>query len=205
MTQTISWMVQRETPANREMMSRRILTWFVIGGLIGGSVAGVLVVGLARIVVLASGNQVKVFALAALIVAVAYLGYTLRLWRMPKPQLRQQVPPSWRDVWSPRIASFFYSATLGFGFVTRISSLALFPLIVLTLGLGRWPLTIIALFGIVGLVRAAMALVGPLFGWASVDSRVIVDRLGSAGLHAQKLEALVLGVAGALLVAGVLT
>ena len=205
MTQTISWMVQREAPANRDMMSRRILTWFIAGGLIGGSIAGILVVGLARIVVLVLGTQMKVFALGALIVALAYLGRTFRLWRMPKPQSSHQVPSSWRDVWPPRMASFLYAGTLGFGFVTRISSLALFPLIVLALGFGRWPLAIIALFAIVGLVRAATALVVPLFGWVSVDTRVIVNGLGSAGLLAEKLEAFVLGVAVALLVTGVLT
>lgn len=202
MAQTISWMVQREAPGNQARVTRIILTWFLAGGLVGGAIAGVLIAGLARLIFLISGGEIEAFAVAALLVSVAYIGTPLRLWRMPKPQIRQQVPATWRDVWSPRIASFLYAGTLGFGFLTRASSLAWFPLIILTLGLGQWPLAIIALFSIVGFVRAMTATVVPLLGWISVDSRVIVGALSSAGLVAQKLEALVLGIAAGLLLFG---
>ena len=203
MVQTVSWMVQREAPAKQAKMSRVILGWFLGGGLIGGLTAGVLVLGLARIIFSIAGEQARVFAAIALLATVAYLGSSLRLWRMPKPQVRQQVPSSWRDVWPPRIASFLYAATLGLGFVTRVGSLAVFPLVVLSVGLGRWPLSIIAIFAIAGLVRSATAFVVPAFGWVGADNRVIVHALESADLVAHKLEAAVLGVAAALLVLGV--
>jgi MFS family permease len=200
MIQTISWMVQREELSSRARISRVILRWFLIGGLLGGAAAGLLVAGPARVIYTLVGNQLRLFVAAAVVLAIAYVGRPLKLWRVPKPQFAQQVPPSWRDVWPPRMASFLYAGVLGLGFFTRISSVALFPLGVLALGLGKWPLAIVTLFAITGLMRAATALIVPLFGWVEVSGSTIVNALGLRAELADRVEAIVL-VAGAALLA----
>src|SRR5438094_6454693 len=140
MAQTISWMVKREEPATRAKMSGVILRWFLAGGLVGGTVAGVVVAGPARLIYAVFGDQIRVFSVVAVILSIGYLGRPLKLWRLPKPQFAQQVPPSWRDVWPPRTASFLYAGALGLTFFTRINSVALFPLAALALVPGRWPI-----------------------------------------------------------------
>jgi len=206
MVQTISWMVTREEPASRARISGVILRWFLAGGLAGGAVAGVIVAGAARLIYIVFGDELRFLSLAAAAVAIAYLGRMLGLWRVPKPQIAQQVPSSWRDVLPPRVASFLYAGTLGLTFFTRVGSLALFPMLVLALGLGRWPLAVISLFAIAGLIRAATALIVPLFDWVDDHDSLIFSALKLPARVAQKLEAGVLAaVAGLLLIAAAIT
>jgi hypothetical protein len=103
-----------------------------------------------------------------------------------------------------RAASLLYALTLGFTFATRVSSLALYPLIVLSLGLGRWPLAVIAVFGIAGLTRAATALIVPWQGWEGASNSLIVPALEAGAKSAIRLEAAVLlTAAGAMVAAGI--
>jgi hypothetical protein len=200
MLQTVSWMVTREEPASQAKMSGVILRWFLAGGFAGGVVAGLLVAGPARVIYLTLGNRPRLFATAAVVFAIGYLGNVLKLWRLPKPQIAQQVPPSWRDVWPPRLASFLYAGTLGLTFFTRVSSLALFPLVVLALGFGSSPLAIVALFATTGLLRAGTALIVPMLGWADLWSgRRIVAAMEAAWRTVERFEAAVLTAAASLL------
>lgn len=205
MVQTISWMVKREDFASRTKMSGVILRWFLAGGLLGGAIAGLLVAGPARLIYAIFGTQLRLLTAVAVIPAVAYLGRPLRLWRLPKLQIAQQVPSSWRDVWPPRVASFLYAGALGLTFFTRVSSLALFPLTLLALGLGQWPIAIVALFAISGLLRAATALLVPLFDWVDVSGSVIFAALERQGRAAERLEGLVLAAGAALLTVATIT
>lgn len=50
MTETISWMVKREHPTKRPKVNGLILRWFLAGGLVGGTLAGVIVAGVARVI-----------------------------------------------------------------------------------------------------------------------------------------------------------
>ena len=161
--------------------------------------AGLLVAGPARLIYVLFGDQLRLFMATAVILSLAYLGRPLRLWRVPKPQIAQQVPPSWREVWPPRMASFLYAGALGLTFFTRISSVAVFPMTMLALGLGRWPLALIALFAITGLIRAATALIVPLFDWVDVDGSFIFAVVEQRGRVAETIEAAVLAAGGACL------
>lgn len=200
MAETVSWMVKRETSAKRFRVTCRILRCFLAGGLVGGALMGLLVAGIARLFYVALGNELRPFSAAAAALAIAYLGTTLGVWRMPKPQIAQQVPSSWREVFPPGVASFLYASALGLTFFTRIGSLALFPLLALSLGLGQWPLAIVSLFAITGFFRAATALIVPVSDWIDVSGWDIFSTLTGQARRAQRLESVVLAVSAAILI-----
>lgn len=192
MVQTISWMVTRRDLGSRPRASGLIQRWFLVGGLVGGATGGLVVAGVARLTYVVVGEQTGLFLLASAAVAFLYGMHTIGVWSMPKPQVAQQVPSAWRDVLPVRAASFLYALTLGFTFATRVSSLALYPLLVLSLGLGKWPLAVIALFAIAGLTRAATALIVPLRGWDGASNSVMVPVLEAGAQFTIRLEAVVL-------------
>lgn len=192
MIQTISLMVKRTDAAERGRLSRSILAWFVVGGFTGGAIAGALVAGVARLLYVWFGDGLATSAVIAAAVAVLYVGPALRWWRMPMPQLTQQVPSTWREVFPPRLASFTYALPLGFAFLTRVASLAVYPMLVFGLGLGRWPIAVIVMFAIAGLVRAASALLVPFAGWSNVSGTTIFAALDNRTRLADRLEGVAL-------------
>ena len=160
MIHTIRWMVSREPSSQQKRVAERILPLFLLGGLVGGAVAGVVTAFFARILLGAAGGHLLFFALASSVVAVAYMGRVVGLWNIPKISFKHQVPEAWRNMFRPQTASLIYSTALGFTFPTRISSYAVYPLVVLLLGLGQWPWIVVSIFAVMGLTRAATAL-GP--------------------------------------------
>jgi hypothetical protein len=203
MIQTISWMVKREPVESQPRVMNVTLRWFLLGGLVGGAVAGVLVAGPARLLYVIFGDQIHVFMILAVVVASGYLGNLLHLWRIPKPQVPRQVPVSWRDVFPLRLASFIYAAGLGLTFFTRIGSLATFPLAILALGFGGRPVVVIELFALTGLVRAATSLLVPLLGWAGQSGEAIFDSMEPRAAAIRRAEALILASGALVLSAGV--
>ena len=91
------------------------------------------------------------------------------------------------------VTSFAYATTLGATFFTRISSLAVFPFVVFLVGLGRWPVAVIVLFAMAGVVRAATALVVPLWDWFDADGEAIGAALEFPARVARSMEGVVLG------------
>jgi len=149
------------SPREREWLWPRILTGFLVGGLVGGAAMGGLIAVVARLIFYVVGAHPAAVAIAAAVVAAVYGGRAAGFWRVPKPQSPHQVPPAWRDIFSPVVASVVYAAGLGAIYFTRIGSVAVYPLAILLLGMGRAPIAIIEIMAVVGLVRAATALVGP--------------------------------------------
>jgi hypothetical protein len=162
MLQTISWMVKRETPASRTRTERDVLASFLAGGLVGGAVTGSLVALLARGIFNLGGRHETFFALTGGLLAFAYAGASARVWRLPMPQLKSQVPLAWRDIFRPRFASFLYSAGLGMFYFTRLGSAVALPMTVYALGLGDRPIAVVLAFGAAGLIRASTSLIVPL-------------------------------------------
>jgi hypothetical protein len=91
--------------------------------------------------------------------------------------IRHQVPEAWRNIFAPSIASFLYAGALGLTFFTRISSFAVYPLVILILGIGERPWAIICLFALAGLIRAATALLVLIRGWAYLPTAEVLDEL----------------------------
>jgi hypothetical protein len=177
MIHTIRWMVSREPSSQQKRVAERILPLFLLGGLVGGAVAGVVTAFFARILLGAAGGHLLFFALASSIVAVAYMGRVVGLWNIPKISFKHQVPEAWRNMFRPQTASLIYSTALGFTFPTRISSYAVYPLVVLLLGLGQWPWIVVSIFAVMGLTRAATALLVPIRGWSRHSAESVATEL----------------------------
>lgn len=192
MLMTVSLMVAREPPDRRNPTSRTVGIWFLAGGLAGGTLTGLALAGGAAIIHLVTGDMVSGFALAAAVTAVAYVGPALSLWRFPKPGTAHQVPAEWREMFPTQLTSFVYAAVLGMTFFTRISSLAVYPFVVLTLGLGQWPLAIIALFALAGLIRAGTALVVPVLEWIETTSEAVSAAVARPARLTRSAEGVVL-------------
>jgi len=185
-------MVDRELEAERHRARAEALVWFLLGGLAGGALVGSVIALLARVIFYLSGSRPLLFLGAAAVVAAAYAGQVASFWPVPRPQFRHQVPESWRNIFSRKVASFLYAAGLGTVFFTRLSSTAAYPLAILLLGLGRTPVAIIAIMASVGLVRASTSLVLPLLHLDRVSSDAIVTWIGSKYRTVQRLEMTVL-------------
>jgi hypothetical protein len=177
MVETIRWMVQREPQGTQYYVGVRAMSFFLLGGLAGGALAGVLLALGAYALYMAIGPHPIGFALASAIAAVAFAGRQLEWWTIPKPSLRHQVPEAWRNIFAPSTTSFLYAGALGLTFFTRISSFAVYPLVVLMLGLGQWPWAIICLFAVAGLVRAGTALLVLIRRWAYLPHPEVLDEL----------------------------
>jgi hypothetical protein len=192
MLYTISWMVEREPQAERHRARAEVLAWFLLGGLAGGALMGSVIALLARTIFYLSGSPPLLFLGAAAVVAAAYAGQAAALWRVPRPQFHHQVPESWRNIFSRKVASFVYAAGLGTVFFTRLSSRAAYPLAILLLGIGRTPVAIIAIMASVGLVRASTSLVLPSLHLDRVSSDGIVTWIASKYRTVERLEMTVL-------------
>lgn len=198
MAETIRWMVVREPVQQRTRLSRQILAVFLIGGFLGGAISGVFVGGIAWLIHII-GLETRGFAIVAIVLALGYAGHVAGLWKLPKPQLPHQVPPAWREVLPPLGASFIYAGVLGMTFFTRIGSLLFYPMLVLLLGLGQHPATIVSAFALAGLGRAATALIVPLFSWYNVGGEAVFDVLDHSFPLARKSELAMLVVLPAIL------
>lgn len=192
MLHTISWMVTREPEESRDRVRARILTWFLIGGVAGGALMGAIIAVAAGELSTVIGSRMTIFAAIAAVVASAYAGRAANLWHLPKPQLRHQVPEAWRNVFGPRFASFIYAGGLGMIYLTRLGSLAAYPLALLLLGAGRTPLAIIEMMAAVGLVRASTALVLPVRGLDRMSGDAVPTWLQNHSKGMQRAEILVL-------------
>jgi hypothetical protein len=163
-------------------------------------VAGALVALLARAIFGLVGPHQAFFGLMSGLLALAYAGATARVWRLPLPQLKSQVPAAWRDIFRPRFASFVYSAGLGMIFFTRLGSAVALPLTVYCLGLGDHPAAIVLAFASAGLVRSLTGLTVPL-AHLREDEAVnrLMSRFGPSASHIDSgvlvLVAIVSGIA----------
>jgi hypothetical protein len=177
MIETIRWMVQREPHGTQYHVGVRAMSFFLLGGLAGGAVAGVLLALGAYALYMVIGSHLIGFALASAIAALAFAGRQLEWWTIPKFSLRHQVPEAWRNIFAPSAASFLYAGALGLTFFTRISSFAVYPLVILMLGIGERPWAIICLFAVAGLVRAGTALLVLIRRWAYLPHPEVLDEL----------------------------
>lgn len=201
MIHTIRWMVAREPQPVRSRMSFVTLSWFLFGGLVGGTIAGVLVATLARGLFLLVDAGMAPFAASAAVVSLVALGQRLRLWTIPFPQFRHQVPEAWRNTFSTRAGAFLYAGALGLAFFTKVTSLVFYPLVLLSLGLGAAPFAIVAIFAIQGLARAStgvFVLLRPK--WLSMEGDLVVSELNRWIGWVRLAEIAVLGSATAWLV-----
>jgi len=192
MLHTISWMVTREPEEARDRVRARILTWFLIGGVAGGALMGAMVAAAAGELFTVIGSRTTIFVAIAAVVASAYAGRAANLWHLPKPQLPHQVPEAWRNIFGLRFASFIYAGGLGMIYLTRLGSLAAYPLALLLLGAGRTPLAIIEMMAAVGLVRASTALVLPVRGLDRMSGDAVPTWLQKHAKGMQRAEVLVL-------------
>jgi len=185
-------MVTREPEEARDRVRARILTWFLIGGVAGGALMGAMIAVVAGELFTVIGSGTTIFVAIAAVVASAYAGRAANLWHLPKPQLPHQVPEAWRNIFGPRFASFTYAGGLGMIYLTRLGSLAAYPLALLLLGAGRTPLAIIEMMAAVGLVRASTALVLPLRGLDRKSGDAVPTWLQKHSKGMQHAEVLVL-------------
>ena len=192
MLHTISWMVTREPEEARDRARARILTWFLIGGVAGGALMGGMIAVCAGELFTVIGSQTTIFTAIAAVVASAYAGRAANLWHLPKPQLPHQVPEAWRNIFGLRFASFIYAGGLGMIYLTRLGSLAAYPLALLLLGAGRTPLAIIEMMAAVGLVRASTSLVLPVRGLDRMSGDAVPTWLQKHSEAVQRAEVLVL-------------
>lgn len=192
MLHTISWMVTREPEEARDRARARILTWFLIGGVAGGALMGAMIAVVAGELFTVIGSRTMIFVVVAAVVAFAYAGRAANLWHLPKPQLPHQVPEAWRNIFGLRFASFIYAGGLGMIYLTRLGSLAAYPLALLLLGAGRTPLAIIEMMAAVGLVRASTALVLPVRGLDRMSGDAVPTWLQKHSKGMQRAEVLVL-------------
>ena len=192
MLHTISWMVTREPEKARDRVRARILTWFLIGGVAGGALMGAMIAAAAGELFTVIGSRTTIFVAIAAVVASAYAGRAAGLWHLPKPQLPHQVPEAWRNIFGLRFASFIYAGGLGMIYLTRLGSLAAYPLALLLLGMGRTPLAIIEMMAAVGLVRASTALVLPVRGLDRMSGDAVPTWLQKHSKGMQRAEVLVL-------------
>lgn len=192
MLHTISWMVTREPEEARDRARARILTWFLIGGVAGGALMGAMIAVVAGELFTVIGSRTMIFVVVAAVVAFAYAGRAANLWHLPKPQLPHQVPEAWRNIFGLRFASFIYAGGLGMIYLTRLGSLAAYPLALLLLGAGRTPLAIIEMMAAVGLVRASTVLVLPVRGLDRMSGDAVPTWLQKHSKGMQRAEVLVL-------------
>jgi len=192
MLHTISWMVTREPEEARDRVRARILTWFLIGGVAGGALMGAMIAVAAGELFTVIGSRTTIFVAIAAVVASAYAGRAANLWHLPKPQLPHQVPEAWRNIFGLRFASFIYAGGLGMIYLTRLGSLAAYPLALLLLGAGRTPLAIIEMMAAVGLVRASTSLALPVRGLDRLSGDAVPTWLQKHAKGMQRAEVLVL-------------
>jgi len=181
-------------------MGRKVLLLFIAGGLAGGLLAGVFVALAARGLFFLGGSHLNLIAILTSIAAFAYFTRQAGIIGFPAPTAHHQVPEAWRNIFSPGTGSFLYAGALGLTFFTRVSSYSLYPLVLLLLGLGRWPIAIMSLFAITGLARASTTLLVPTKGWSKQDAIDISGHIGAAAVVATRLgEFLLLGISAALM------
>jgi hypothetical protein len=192
MLHTISWMVTREPEGARDRVRARIVTWFLIGGVAGGALMGAMIAVAAGELFTVIGSRTTIFVAIAAIVASAYAGRAANLWHLPKPQLPHQVPEAWRNIFGLKFASFIYAGGLGMIYLTRLGSLAAYPLALLLLGAGGTPVAIIEMMAAVGLVRASTALVLPVRGLDRMSGDAVPTWLQKHSKAVQRAEVLVL-------------
>lgn len=202
MVHTVSWMVMRESDLDRSQAQRVVTRWFLLGGAVGGALAGAFLALGAQ--ALTSFVGPSVLPVVAALVAVAYAGAAAGWWRLPRLQRPNQVPESWREILGTRAASFAYSSVLGFTFLTQIRSFAVYPLVFLSLDMGVTPSVPIALFGLAGFLRAATVFIVPWLGLTDKPGEHVVATLDGLASRARAIEAIVLVASACIIGVGVL-
>ena len=175
MLHTISWMVAGEAAATRNRAYAGVLVAFLSGGIVGGALMGAIIAvpswGLRDLF----GSRPGAFVVLTAAVSGVYLLGATSLLNIPRPQVPSQVPEAWRNIFSAKTASFIYAAGLGMIYLTRIASLAAYPLAVLLLGMGGTGLAIIEIMAVAGLLRAASAILVPALGLDAGGSDAVIS------------------------------
>ncbi len=196
---TIRWMVEREPQDQQQRVGTMALSWFLLGGVAGGLVGGLLVALVARVLFTLFNVGPSTGLMAAAIVAAVYGLQFVGSRRFHLIQFKNQVPLAWRELFNVPTASFFYAGSLGFAFLTRLTTPVFYAFVFVLLGLGRWPLVVIALFGLAGLLRASTALSVSVFDWFAIGNQDMIGRLEAMETQVKKVEVgLLLTLAGGL-------
>jgi hypothetical protein len=205
MLHTISWMVTLAPEPARPRACAAVLRWFICGGIAGGAVMGAVIALAARELAHVIGSLPAISVAGAALLAVIYAGHEANVWHVPRPQFGHQVPEAWRKIFSPGTASFLYGFGLGTIYLTRLGSLAAYPLVFLLLGMGRTPGAIIAVMAAVGLVRASAAFLIPFLCLEKANSEAVLALMRKYSGPAKRGELLALLLVPAFLAAGLLT
>lgn len=138
---------------------RKLLRWLLASSshLVGSSVAAAVTgvaLGLAGLVVFRGSirGTLPYGILGGL--SLAYALDELRIVRLPNFGSRKQVPASWRALFRPSVAAFFYGLGLGTGVMTRIATGALY-VVILGLVFSASPVYAAAAFALFGFTRGA--------------------------------------------------
>lgn len=157
MVHTIRWMVQTRDEASGGFSATRVMSVFLLGGVVGGASIGGLVVVMS--LVLRSVIPVETFIFLASGVCLLAFVTNYREWRRPRYGLSHQVPPAWRSIFHPLLASFLYAFVLGGNLWTRINSHSFGALFLIGLAAGLYsPLLAVGYFSLVGLLRTSTAI-----------------------------------------------
>lgn len=133
----------------------RSLMAHAAGGLVGGMLTGSAIAALGHVLLGPATPEVRalLFLVAFGAVGVVYgLADTLG-FRLPRPELRRQVPIVWQRRFSASSFSFLYGASLGSGITTYIRVSSLYLLLIWAF-FSRSPMTGAVTLGVFGLARS---------------------------------------------------
>lgn len=125
---------------------------FVAGGALGGAATGIVLSSMGRIGFV-TGPMRRVAWLVLVVAALGYAFHECGFWQLPAPSLRRQVPRGWRTRFPLPVVALLYSADLGSGILTQITTASLYVLCIALVALGE-PIKGILLMSCYGMVRA---------------------------------------------------
>jgi hypothetical protein len=137
---------------------RTTVAWFIVGGLIGGSVLG-LVAALFAVGVRALGPSDDVVLVVAALAALLAAASDLELFGFRLPVHHRQVNERWLDQFRPWVYGVGFGLQIGMGLATYIMTAALYLLLVLA-ALSQSVVIAVVLGAVFGLVRGLAVLLG---------------------------------------------
>jgi hypothetical protein len=184
-------MIESFTPAGCGSRRRRrlALALFAGGAILAAALVGALLGALGALL---PGGRATLVAVAALALAAA--AREAGLLRLPLPQVRRQVPDSWRGSLPLPAWSSLYGAGLGAGFFTYQPVATFWVACAGAVAIGR-PLVAAACFALFGVGRALMVVL-PSRG---ADPALAAARLAGRAAAVRRLNAAALAVLGAAL------
>ncbi len=111
-----------------------VVCWiYCLACTLGASVFGLLVVLLGQKATsrLNESKSLSLELFVAAVLAGLYSLHELRIWTLPAPQIRRQVPKAWSIRYSPMSCAALYGICLGFGIGTRVPFTTFYVLTVL--------------------------------------------------------------------------